>query len=87
VAQRLQKRHSDTIGLILLPTALVFRSFFSEFLAGVGNMAAEHGYDLLVSLKRPMIASCKSTARKCKAGRWTVLSSCVHDDKTRESTA
>ncbi len=53
-AQHLQKRRSDTIGLILPTYGPRFADpFFSEFLAGVGNMAAEHGYDLLVSTQAP----------------------------------
>lgn len=54
LAQRLQKRHSETIGLILPTFGPRFADpFFSEFIAGVGNMAAEHGYDLLVSTQAP----------------------------------
>ncbi|MGQ9491814.1 MAG: LacI family DNA-binding transcriptional regulator [Anaerolineae bacterium] len=54
LAQRLQKRRSDTIGLILPTFGPRFSDpFFSEFLAGVGNMAAEHGYDLLVFTQPP----------------------------------
>jgi LacI family transcriptional regulator len=54
LAQRLQKRRSETIGLILPTFGPRFADpFFSEFLAGVGNMAAEHSYDLLVSTQPP----------------------------------
>lgn len=54
LAQRLQKRRSDTIGLILPTFGPRFSDpFFSEFLAGVGNAATEHGYDLLVSTQAP----------------------------------
>ena len=54
LAQRLQKRRSDTIGLILPTFGPRFSDpFFSEFLAGIGNMAAEHDYDLLVSTQEP----------------------------------
>lgn len=54
LAQRLQKRRSDTIGLVLPTFGPRFSDpFFSEFLAGVGNAAAEHGYDLLVSTQPP----------------------------------
>lgn len=54
LAQRLQKRRSDTIGLILPTFGPRFSDpFFSEFLAGVGNMAVEYGYDLLVSTRPP----------------------------------
>jgi LacI family transcriptional regulator len=54
LAQRLQRRRSETIGLIIPTLGPRFADpFFSEFLAGVGNMAAEHGYDLLVSTQPP----------------------------------
>lgn len=54
LARRLQKRRSDTIGLILPTFGPRFSDpFFSEFLAGVGNAAAERGYDLLVSTQPP----------------------------------
>lgn len=54
LARRLQKRRADTIGLILPTFGPRFSDpFFSEFLAGVGNMAVEHGYDLLVSTQAP----------------------------------
>lgn len=54
LAQRLQKRRSDTIGLVLPTYGPRFSDpFFSELIAGVGNMAAEHGYDLLVSTQAP----------------------------------
>jgi LacI family transcriptional regulator, galactose operon repressor len=54
LAQRLQKRRSETIGLILPTFGPRFSDpFFSEFLAGVGNLATEHGYDLLVSTQAP----------------------------------
>jgi len=54
LARRLQKQSSDTIGLILPTFGPRFSDpFFSEFLAGIGNMAAEYGYDLLVSTQPP----------------------------------
>jgi len=53
-AQRLQKRHTDTLGLILPTFGPRFSDpFFSEFLAGVGNKAAQRGFDLLVSTRAP----------------------------------
>ncbi|HIQ09321.1 MAG TPA: LacI family transcriptional regulator [Anaerolineaceae bacterium] len=53
-AQRLQKQRTDTLGLVLPTFGPRFADpFFSEFLAGVGNMAAERGYDLLVSTRAP----------------------------------
>lgn len=54
LAQRLQKRSSDTIGLILPTFGPRFSDpFFSELLAGIGNRAADFGYDLLVSTHPP----------------------------------
>ncbi len=53
-AQRLQKQHTDTIGLIIPTFGPRFSDpFFSELLAGVGNRAAHFGYDLLVSTHAP----------------------------------
>lgn len=54
IAQQLQKRRTDTIALIL-PTfgPRLSDPFFSEFLAGIGNAAAEQGFDLLVSTRAP----------------------------------
>lgn len=54
LAQRLQKQRSETIGLILPTFGPRFSDpFFSEFIAGIGNQAAERGYDLLVSTRPP----------------------------------
>lgn len=54
IAQQLQKQRTDTLALIL-PTfgPRLTDPFFSEFLAGIGNAAAEKGYDLLVSTHAP----------------------------------
>jgi LacI family transcriptional regulator len=53
-AQRLQKQRTDTIGFILPTFGPRFSDpFFSEFLAGIGNKAANEGYDLLVSTRPP----------------------------------
>lgn len=53
-AQRLQKRRSDTIGMVLPTFGPRFSDpFFSEFIAGVGNKAASMGHDLLVSTRPP----------------------------------
>jgi LacI family transcriptional regulator len=54
LAQRLQKRQTDTIGLIIPTSGPRFSDpFFSEFIAGIGNKAAQLGFDLLVSTRAP----------------------------------
>jgi LacI family transcriptional regulator len=54
VARRLQKRQSDTLGLILPTFGPRFADpFFSELIAGIGNKASVLGYDLLVSTCAP----------------------------------
>ncbi len=54
LAQRFQKRKTDTIGLIIPTFGPRFSDpFFSELLAGIGNKAADYGYDLLVSTRPP----------------------------------
>lgn len=53
-AQRLQKRRTDTLGFIMPTFGPRFSDpFFSEFIAGIGNQAAAHDYDLLVSTHAP----------------------------------
>lgn len=54
LAQRLQKQSTDTIGLVVPTFSPRFSDpYFSELLAGIGNKAAELGYDLLVSTRAP----------------------------------
>jgi len=54
LAQRLQKQRTDTIGLIIPTFGPRFSDpYFSEILAGIGNRAAQFGYDLLVSTRAP----------------------------------
>lgn len=53
-AQRLQKQQTETIGLILPTFSPRFADpYFSELIAGIGNKAAELGFDLLVSTRPP----------------------------------
>lgn len=55
-ARRLRSRRTDTIGFVIPTHGPRFSDpFFSEFLAGIGNKAAEHEYDLLVSTCAPGI--------------------------------
>lgn len=49
-ARRLQKQSSDTIGIVTPVSSKGYAEpFFCEFLAGVGEAAAESGYDLMVT--------------------------------------
>lgn len=65
LAQRLQKRRTDTIGLILPTFGPRFSDpFFSEFLAGIGNRAARSGFDLLVSTQAPGPDEARAYRRK-----------------------
>lgn len=53
-ARQLRRRRSDTIGYILPADAPRFSDpFFAEFIAGLGDEAVDHGYDLLVSTAPP----------------------------------
>lgn len=53
-ARRLQKGRTDTIGFIIPTSGPRFSDpFFSELLAGIGNEAARHNFDLLVSTHPP----------------------------------
>ncbi|MCB9422629.1 MAG: LacI family DNA-binding transcriptional regulator [Ardenticatenaceae bacterium] len=53
-AQRLQKQRTDMLGFIMPTFGPRFSDpFFSEFIAGIGNEAAAHNYDLLVSTHAP----------------------------------
>jgi LacI family transcriptional regulator len=54
VAQRLRRKRTDTLGLILPTFGPRFSDpFFSELLAGIGNESAVNGFDLLVSTQAP----------------------------------
>jgi LacI family transcriptional regulator len=70
LAQRLRKKRTDTIGLILPTFGPRFSDpFFSELLAGIGNRAAQHGYDLLVSTRPPGEMEMASYRRKVQGRR------------------
>jgi LacI family transcriptional regulator len=54
LARQLRFQRANTIGLIIPTFGPRFSDpFFSEFLAGVGDQAAEHKFDLLVSTQAP----------------------------------
>jgi LacI family transcriptional regulator len=53
-ARRLQKGQTDTIGFVIPTHGPRFSDpFFSELLTGIGNEAARHNFDLLVSTRPP----------------------------------
>jgi LacI family transcriptional regulator len=54
MARRLQKQRTDTLGFIIPTFGPRFSDpFFSELLTGMGNEAASHDFDLLVSTRPP----------------------------------
>jgi LacI family transcriptional regulator len=53
-ARRLQKGRTDTIGFVIpTPGPRFSDPYFGELLAGIGNEAARHNFDLLVSTRPP----------------------------------
>lgn len=53
-ARRLRAQRTDTIGFIIPTHGPRFSDpFFSELLTGIGNKAAEHEFDMLVSTRAP----------------------------------
>ncbi|MFQ6014115.1 MAG: LacI family DNA-binding transcriptional regulator [Anaerolineae bacterium] len=69
-AQRLQKRRTDTVGFIIPTFGPRFSDpFFSELLAGIGNEAAKHEFDLLVSTRAPGPEELSAYQRKVKGKR------------------
>ena len=54
MARRLQKQRTETLGFVIPTFGPRFSDpFFSELLAGMGNAAASHNFDLLVSTRPP----------------------------------
>jgi len=100
-AQRLQKQSTDTIGFIMPTFGPRFADpFFSEFLAGIGNQAANLGFDLLVSTRPPTWVltfwsppappaqwNCKHMKRTSAVPGWTDLSSSVPGSRTSASSS
>lgn len=71
LARRLQKQRTDTIGFILPTFGPRFSDpFFSEFLAGIGNEAATHEYDLLVSTHAPDSPGERQAYLRAAQGGW-----------------
>ena len=48
-ARHLRSKHTNTIGMVIPLTAYYSDQFFMELLSGVGQQAAQFGYDLLLS--------------------------------------
>jgi len=71
MARRLQKQRTDTLGFIMPTFGPRFSDpFFSEFLAGIGNEAAAHGYDLLVSTHAPDSDREREAYQRAVRGGW-----------------
>lgn len=69
-ARRLQKGRTDTIGFIIPTHGPRFSDpFFSELLSGIGNEAARHNFDLLVSTRPPDTLEEDAAYRRMVEGR------------------
>lgn len=69
-ARQLRNHRSDTIGYILPSSSPRFSEpFYSEFIAGIGDEAAIHGFDLLVTAASPDMEEEKETYRRWVQGR------------------
>jgi LacI family transcriptional regulator len=70
-AQRLQKQRTDTLGFIMPTFGPRFSDpFFSEFIAGIGNEAAAHRYDLMVSAHAPDSEGERQAYERAARGDW-----------------
>jgi LacI family transcriptional regulator len=70
-ARRLQKQRTDTLGFIIPTFGPRFSDpFFSEFIAGIGNMAADYHLDLLVSTHAPDSQREIDAYRRAVRGGW-----------------
>jgi LacI family transcriptional regulator len=69
-ARRLQKGRTDTIGFVIPTFGPRFSDpYFSELLAGIGNEAARHDFDLLVSTQPPNTPQEQAVYRRMAEGR------------------
>lgn len=70
-ARRLRKSRTDTLGFIIPTYGPRFSDpFFSELIAGIGNEAAVHEYDLLVSTHPPNSAQEIQAYERAARGSW-----------------
>jgi LacI family transcriptional regulator len=69
-ARRLQKGRTDTIGFIIPTHGPRFTDpYFGELMAGVGNEAVQHDFDLLVSTRPPDTPDEEDAYRRLVEGR------------------
>lgn len=69
-ARRLRKGRTDTIGFVIPTSGPRFSDpYFSELLAGIGNEAGRHNYDLLVSTRAPDTPEEEAVYRRMAEGR------------------
>jgi LacI family transcriptional regulator len=69
-ARQLQKQRTDTIGFVIPTFGPRFSDpYFSELLAGIGNEAAHHNFDLLVSTRSPDSSEEEEAYRRLVDGR------------------
>jgi LacI family transcriptional regulator len=70
IARRLQKGRTDTIGFVIPTFGPRFSDpYFSELLAGIGNEAARHNFDVLVSTRPPDTPEEEAAYRRMFEGR------------------
>ncbi|NKQ34547.1 MAG: LacI family transcriptional regulator [Chloroflexi bacterium] len=70
-ARRLQKQQTGILGFIMPTFGPRFSDpFFSEFIAGIGNEAANHDYDLLVSTHAPDSDEERKTYQRAVTRAW-----------------
>lgn len=70
-ARRLKMQRTETIGFIIPTSGPRFADpFFSDFLAGIGNEAAKHEYDLLISTHSPHSEGERRAYLKAARGGW-----------------
>ncbi len=85
LAQRLQKQRTDTLGIIVPTSSTRFGDpFFGDFLAGVGDKAVEHEFDLLVSTRAPEADELHAYERMVRERRvdgLIVISTRPHDER------
>lgn len=69
-ARQLQKKRTDTIAFVIPTHGPRFSDpFFGELLAGIGNEAGHHGFDLLVSTQAPDTEAEHEAYRRIVNGR------------------